>query len=340
MINRFAKSLLGSNNNLSVLNWLTKGYPRIFMYHRFGTGQGVASMNIGVFERQIALIKKNFNPLSLGQFQGKLESGESIPANSVMLTIDDGYQDFFTYAFPVLKKYEMPATIFVTHNFLEGGTWLWPDKIAFILRTCRFLEIDVSDGLFQRSFSLASESDLTKAWSDIADYCLAIGQVRCLQFIDDLAGNLEVTLPEKPTGDYSALSWSQAREMSRQGIEIGAHTCNHARLTTVTDAALVHEVVDSKRLTEAALDREVSSFAFPFGARSDIDARTKQVVRDAGYKVAFAAYFGNNYGKDRFEINRIPAAENWGDFVKDIHGRKVLEGAYTRLIGASHAAFE
>jgi peptidoglycan/xylan/chitin deacetylase (PgdA/CDA1 family) len=302
------------------------------MYHRFGSIRGDVSRTFaGLFEKQVVAIKNNFCPMSLSEFQVRIARRESIPPNTVILTIDDGYGDFFTYAFPILRKYRVPATVFVTCNFVEGKKWLWPDIIEFILMNSRFREISVRDGEFQHSFSLVGAENLRKAWSEIAEYCLAIGHSRATAFIDELGRDLDIQVPENPTADYCGLTWSKIREMMREGVEIGSHTNNHPRLTMLDERALAHEIVDSKRHIENAIDREVSFFAFPFGSKSDIDSRTKQMVREAGYKMAFAAYFGNNFRKDVFEINRIAANDDWRLFTQDIHGKKVIEYVYQEL---------
>jgi peptidoglycan/xylan/chitin deacetylase (PgdA/CDA1 family) len=332
MLKRFAQRILSSPGGLLAMNRLTAGYPRIFMYHRFAALPGEADRtSVELFDRQVAFIKEHYHPLSLAEFEGAVVAGDSLPANSVMITVDDGYQDFHTYAFPVLQKHAVPATVFVSYDFLEKGSWLWPDLIAFLLDSTGKAEVTVREGESQRRYSLATAADRRQAWSDIADHCLAIGHRKCLDFIDHLARDLGVRIPEQPTPDYRALSWDQTREMAAQGIAIGAHTCSHARLTTVDDRELAHEIVESKGLIEEALQREVSSFAYPFGSRSDIDERAKEMARQAGYRVAFAAYFGNNFRQDRFEINRVAAADDWGQFLKDIRGRKVLEGACQAL---------
>jgi peptidoglycan/xylan/chitin deacetylase (PgdA/CDA1 family) len=333
IFNNTAKTILNGKTNLQVLNWLTKGYPRIFMYHRFGSTRDEDNKTfIGAFEQQVAMIRNNYCPMRLAELQRMVESGERPPSNAVILTVDDGYEDFFTYAYPILKKYGVPATVFVTFNFLERKIWLWPDLLKFILKNSRFNEISVRDREFQRKFSLEEECNQQSAWSDIADYCLAIGHSRCIEFIDELGRDLDVKVPKHPTTDFRGLSWNHVREMAAEGIEIGSHTNNHPRLTTIDEKALAHEIYDSKHSIEGAIDREVSCFAFPFGTRSDIDERSKQMLRDAGYRMAFAAYFGNNFGNDPFEINRIAAQDDWREFNEDIHGKKVLKSVFENFL--------
>ena len=66
------------------------------------------------FEQQIAALSAGgYTAVSLEQVQDYVRSGEPLPEKPILITFDDGYQDNYTYAFPVLKKYHMQATVFV-----------------------------------------------------------------------------------------------------------------------------------------------------------------------------------------------------------------------------------
>ena len=75
----------------------------------------------------------------------------------------------------------------------------------------------------------------------------------------------------------------QLKELSSAGIEIGAHTRTHKRLTRLNDAELIAELADSKKILEDVIGKEVVSFAYPYG---DFDERIVAAVKLAGFKVA------------------------------------------------------
>ena len=92
---------------------LTRHRVRIFTYHRFG-GDHVSSR---LFEKQIQYLKKNYTIIDLLAFIELYKEGKILP-NSIVLTVDDGYQDFYHVAFPLLKRYSVPATMFLTSIML------------------------------------------------------------------------------------------------------------------------------------------------------------------------------------------------------------------------------
>ena len=101
----------------------------------------------------------------------------------------------------------------------------------------------------------------------------------------------------------SFMGLEQVRALADQGMWIGAHTYNHAELTTLSAEALRHQVVDSKVKLESELGISVTTFAYPYGS---YNAAVTQATRDAGYAAAFGIGFGYHQSPDRaFRLNRI-----------------------------------
>lgn len=95
-------------------------YASILMYHSIGTNTAFFSVTNDMFDRQMKyLASSNFNILKLSELVRRMQSGESI-AGCVCVTFDDGYKDNYTNAFSILKKYNIPATIFLTTGHIGG----------------------------------------------------------------------------------------------------------------------------------------------------------------------------------------------------------------------------
>lgn len=104
--------------------WL---YPKytvpILMYHYMGGDRGSLTVSPESFERQMKYLRDHdYQVISLDEFvEGKM-AGKDFPHNTVVITFDDGIEDNYTEAFPILKKYQIPATIFVITG-LVGKTY-------------------------------------------------------------------------------------------------------------------------------------------------------------------------------------------------------------------------
>ena len=72
------------------------------------------------FETQMEYLKSEFTVISLVDFQTLRQSDSDLPDKVAVITFDDGYEDNYQYAFPILKKLELPATIFVSTAYIDG----------------------------------------------------------------------------------------------------------------------------------------------------------------------------------------------------------------------------
>jgi len=95
----------------------------ILTYHNFTTAEGESyKINITNFEKQMDyLAVHNYSVLALSELLDGLRVGE-LPLKPVVITIDDGFKSTFTLAYPVLKKYNFPATLFIYTDFIEKNS--------------------------------------------------------------------------------------------------------------------------------------------------------------------------------------------------------------------------
>jgi peptidoglycan/xylan/chitin deacetylase (PgdA/CDA1 family) len=70
------------------------------------------------FDRQMAYLVQHCRLVSLDDMMAAFRSGRQLPLRSVVVTFDDGYADNYTHAFPILRKYGVPAAIFVVHDYI------------------------------------------------------------------------------------------------------------------------------------------------------------------------------------------------------------------------------
>jgi len=124
----------------------------------------------------------------------------------------------------------------------------------------------------------------------------------CSGYADE--GGAPLLLPELTSNDPTDLeqlrtfTWQELKELTREGVTLGAHSVTHRHLPELGDEALDHEVRESKRRVEEELDRQCHDFAYPYGEH---DERVRAAVRAAGYERAFS--LGTSAGK--FALPRL-----------------------------------
>lgn len=123
---------LVEHNRLGVYSDRYQTIP-ILCYHRFGRSNGGAASNkmtvpTAAFAAQLAWLKRSgYQVIQLADLRAWLDGQRALPLKSVVITVDDGYASFYHQAYPLLKQYGMPATLFVYTDFIgagDGVDWL------------------------------------------------------------------------------------------------------------------------------------------------------------------------------------------------------------------------
>lgn len=198
----------------------------VLCYHSVHSTTPFASATPRVFEQHLIWLKQHCTIVPFSQITAVVSgSGEGYPC--VAITFDDGYVDNYECAFPLLQRYEVPATFFLTVGFMERDPAV-VERFEILRRT--------------------------------------------------------------RAEDLHSLTWVQAREMLRAGMEVGAHTYSHPNLARLDRPAAEVELRRSKEIMEDRLGQRISLLAYPFGRpKLNFTSETVEVVAQVEYEYAAAA---------------------------------------------------
>ncbi|HUI61893.1 MAG TPA: polysaccharide deacetylase family protein [Steroidobacteraceae bacterium] len=298
----------------------TAASPRILMYHRFGQDYPGA-LGVEELELHLRYIRTNFCPLRLDRLIAMLASGEPPPSRAVALTVDDGYRDFLDHAYPLLARYEVPATLFVVSRFLQGDFWLWIDRLRYAFEHTEAAEFRIMGGEDSVRVGLSTVDSRLHAWRQTVAHCRRLSDAERNASVARCEELLGVRLPSSPPGTYAPLLWEDLRQMDPQLVEIGSHTRTHPILSTCNDAAVTEEICQSKLEIEAELGRSVASFCYPNGMPEDIDARAVRAVAQAGYAGAVVAYGDlTGRGENLLTLPRLSAFSGFRSMRNQLNG--------------------
>jgi peptidoglycan/xylan/chitin deacetylase (PgdA/CDA1 family) len=282
--------------------------PRVVIvcYHRIGVG-GVpvySELPARHFAAQMRYLKSHYQIIPLDRVPEFLASGgPTRPA--IVVTFDDGYAGTYTEAFPVLRRYEIPATTYLTVGCIETGTLAWYDRIFLALQVYE-KESLIIDFTPPRTYRLASRKQRLDAASDINRRLRQIPDAERVAICREL--DRRIPLPAQATRDRM-LNWQQVREMQAAGHSFGCHTMTHPAVSRLDQAKLEYELVQSRELLESRLGRPAADFAFPFGLPQDCGAVPAQLA-SFGYRSATTMVPGvNTAGADLFQLYRASCVE-------------------------------
>lgn len=252
------------------------------------------------FERLMSIVAKVFHVLPLQDAVARLARDE-LPPRALTISFDDGYADNHDVAMPILQRLGLPATIFVTTGFLDGGR-MWNDTIIECVRRTRHERLDLADfGLSVMPCATASERRA------VIDKVLAVVKYRAPEQRKPLLERLAAVCghPELPAD--LMMDAEQVRGLLRGGIDVGAHTVNHPILKTLPDDQARAEMNGSRERLQQILDVPVTLFAYPNGRPgTDYEPRHAEMARGLGFKAAVSTRPGvARAGADLFNLPRF-----------------------------------
>jgi len=211
-------------------------------------------------------------------------SSKNKPFNKdVVITFDDAYADNYEYAFPILKKYNLPATIFVPTAFIEATRSLWWDSLANLLTNTKKQFLIFSYKGKELNLKLGENKLKRKVFFTLSYLFKYADQEEQKELLNLISNALAVSISNL---DSPTLTWSQIREMSMNAISFGAHTNTHCAVSHLTDEQFKEELAKPKEILESQLKRKITIFAYPYGDKDDFNGDSITALTQSGYKTA------------------------------------------------------
>ena len=202
----------------------------------------------------------------------------------VAITFDDGYRDNLDVAFPLLRKYGCPATIFLPTSFIGTGRPFWWEQLEAWIADARAEVAHDGD-----VYDLATVSGKDRLFDRLRVGLTRAGPARRQQLLE----HARALLAASRDVESSTLSWPQIDSLAASGlISFGAHTVNHFAVSSLTDAELDFEVGASRRELTQRLAVPSGFFAYPYGRYADLDPRAAGVLRTHGFTGAVTLVAG------------------------------------------------
>jgi peptidoglycan/xylan/chitin deacetylase (PgdA/CDA1 family) len=266
-------------NSLVVLGWHNVAATWCFPNP---SGRGRAGL-----ARQLQLVRRTAHVVDLADAVAALSDGGRLPPRAVALTFDDGYRDNLTQAVPILRHLGLRATFFLVPDVLSRTTTPWWEVLgaAFARTSRRSLWWDGQtrslDGPARRqSYEIVCES------------LKQVDERTRQQRVRSLTAELHPNA--KRAVESMFLDWDDARALTRNGMRVGSHTCDHVILSNEEPCEQRRNLRESRVALESGLDTDVELLAYPNGSAADFDDVTEQAARDAGYRAALTTIPGPN----------------------------------------------
>ena len=266
-----------------------------------------------VFDWQMQLLRDYFTPLSLDQALHHLKHN-TLPANAVCVTFDDGYLNNLTVAQPILAKYGIPATVYVATGF-SAGTNMWNDRLIHLFADPERQQLQLDTERVQLGDCQSRRSQAQQWLKKLKYLPLAQRLERIDSFYQQNNASEQAALMMTP---------EQIKQLSERGITIGAHTVNHPILKVMYAEQQQLEISASKQHLESWLGKPVRHFAYPNGVEGvDFDDITLKLVQEAGFSSAVITNWGISTSvTSLFKLKRFTP---WDKVPLNFHLRLIIQ---------------
>jgi len=249
------------------------------------------------FNDQMKLLSNEYDVISIDDMSNHLLSSSN--DFKVAITFDDGYKDNLTIALPILKKYNIPATIYIVTRFPEGDTWMWWNEIWDCLINIKKLDICFMGKL--KIYKIASINNKKKCFLELVKWILSLEVEDQKKLMTKISGN-----SKRRQYPELCLNWNDIKHLdSNRLITIGAHTHSHHQLKNLSYKRSFYEIKKSKEILEGKLSHKIGHFAYPFGGVNDFSKKDSRIVRLCGFDTAVTTIKKPINRYDRHSIPRI-----------------------------------
>ena len=312
MIKNFIKNIYISKQ-ISYLTKLIgsrwKGKGAILMYHRVLPDEQIKEdLDIGLaiscsnFEKQIKMLKSKYKIYSMDEFIDNLKKGK----NEFILTItfDDGYKDNLLHALPVLEKFEVPAIIYITTNFLKQNVDLWWYELMETIQNRSTISFNYEKQNFD--FILKNQKQKFSAYNNLRKTFLKLR-------IDKQIELLKIITGTKKRKNYSKICLNQEEVKildNNNLITIGSHGHNHLNFKILSNEEIQYEINKSLEVLEGLLNHKIKHFCYPYGGKNQASVREYNIIEKANFDSAVTGRVYPIKHYNPFSLPRIYVGKN------------------------------
>ncbi|MBX3011390.1 MAG: polysaccharide deacetylase family protein [Caldilineaceae bacterium] len=281
MAKQLVHAMVNSSLFSNVLNTLGKfdrprpNHLRVLTYHRIGAPDAFAA--------QMSYLAQHHHVVSMQELFDVFDRGRVLPPHSVMVTFDDAYQDFASQAWPIMKRYRLPATVFVATAFPDQPDRVfWWDRLQTALTTTKVATLKTPLG----QLPLNTAAQRTQAYKRLRDYVKTLPHLQAMTLVDEIYHELG-----KPLVINDVLGWEALRRLAKEGVTLGAHTQTHPLMNRVSATEAVAEAFASLRDLEREIGSILPIFAYPNGS---FNQAVVNQLKEGGMALAFTTGAGGN----------------------------------------------
>ena len=274
------------------------------------------------------LRRSRMDIVSVDEMHRRLAEGD-FRRRFVCLTFDDGYRDTLTWAYPILKRHEIPFALYVATSFPDRLGELWWLALEAVVARNEQIGL-VVDGEY-RSFECETVQEKRDLFAALYDWLRRMRHEEELRrAVRELCARYRVDIA-KFCADL-CMSWDEIAVLARDPlVTIGAHTVNHFILQKVPEKTVRAEIDMSRSVIEASLGVRPQHLAYPVGDPTAAGAREFRIAAELGFKTAVTTRPGVLFAGHGRHLTALPRISLNGNFQQLRYVNVLMSGAATAM---------
>lgn len=256
------------------------------------------------FSSVLRSLKRAGTPVSMHDILNHLDGGISLPPRPFAVTFDDGFRNNLSVAAPVLVDEHVPATFYVTTDFIERNIMSWIDRIEFAVEQCPEADLHLPWG--ERRFRGDEQRRLflTEVRHRVKQDLTIDGDKLATEIQHQLGVGITYSSPHPLD---QKLNWNEVRALAAEPLfTVGGHGHSHVILESLCDEDLERELDVSLRLLREKGGIEGPHYSYPEGMPNCYSDRVIHALKNRGIRCCPSAVDGvNEMDSDPFHLKRV-----------------------------------
>jgi peptidoglycan/xylan/chitin deacetylase (PgdA/CDA1 family) len=281
------RSILISEPGRAASRAMLPGTVTIFMLHRFHDGPPNAEA--GHSGDELRALLRTLRQAKMPVIALDTLARNGAPATGgVVFTVDDGFADFASIAWPIFREFDCPVTVFLTTGFLDRQLWPWWERVLWAFERTKRIRAEVSHAGRRFVWDLTNLAEKRRGAAQLTEALKRLPNAEREGVIDALPQALDVEIPVIAPAEHAAMTWDDVRRSGREGATFGPHTVSHPILSRVDDARAESEIADSWKRVVAETAAAVPVFCYPNGDPDSFGQREEAIVARHGFRLALS----------------------------------------------------
>ena len=260
-----------------------------------------------IFEKCISELKKEANPLSMDDVIRIYENKEKIKGKNFVITFDDGFENNYSVAMPILDDLKIPATFYFSTDFIENNSMSWIDKIEYCIENT--LQESIKLPWVKKKFLINTSFTKIKLLDYLRKKIKKDLSFNLNAFVTYMFNECKMKeIKSLNTEIDKKISWSQVKKIKTNKLfTVGGHGHEHFSFRSLSFKKFKEQIDKSFRLFERKINHKLEHYSYPEGQKIDFNKKISKYLKNKKILCCPSAIPGFNFkNTSLFELKRIP----------------------------------